>query len=57
MKDQNSKLYKLTENYAFQSPSYASGFVAGEMIMAGLHGSTMGKQWQNWKKIIKKFMF
>lgn len=39
VKDQNNKLYKLTENYAFQSPSYASGFVAG--------GNDNG--WTSWK--------
>lgn len=39
LEDKNNKLYKLTENYAFQSPSYASGFVAG--------GNDNG--WTSWK--------
>lgn len=39
VEDEKENLYKLTVNYAFQSPSYASGFVAG--------GNDNG--WTSWK--------
>lgn len=39
VEDENDSLYRMTVNYAFQSPSYASGFVAG--------GNDNG--WTSWK--------